>query len=705
MPGLSIPSVSNSSSRGSRHRTRHGNRNKQRLFRPAMQDLEGRQMLAIDFWTGLSAQMGGNNNWSNPGNWSLNAVPGTSDTADFNSSQSHFGSATVDTAEAVGALDIEDTWGGTLTVSSPLSMSGNFTLSSGTVNGNGTISAAGNNSQWTGGTINFGTGTLSNSGTLTIATTTTPNHSLNLSGTLINTSNIVVTGNNTIYAQADGTKINNQAGGTFDFQDGASINSNGKASTAFNNAGVLERSTGSGTATISFPVNDSGTIAGNSGTLLLTGGGSGGPGMVNAGAGGTVILGGSFSGTLTGGGAGSVILSGFVGAGATLNFTGNVLEWANVQNGSHLDGTLTNKGNLAIVTTTTPNNSLNLTGTLTNSGHIVVTGTNTIYAQADGTTISNQAAGTFDFQDAAVLNSNGKALTAFSNAGILERTAGSGTATIWFPVTDSGTIEGDSGTLLLTGGGSGAPGAVNAGASGTVILGGSFSGTLTGAGAGSVILSGFVGSGATLNFTGNVLQWANVQNGSHLDGTVTNQGNLAIVTTTTPNNSLNLTGTLTNSGHIVVTGTNTVYAQADGTTISNQAAGTFDFQDATVLNSNGKASTDFINAGILERTAGSGTATISFPVTDSGTIEGDSGTLLLTGGGSGAPGAVNAAQMGRSSSAGPTPANSQARAPELCNCRTLRDRVSTSTSPVVCCSGPTLKMETSWPEPSPTRAP
>ena len=518
------------------------------------------------------------------------------------------------------------------------------------MNGNGTISASGSASEWTGGQINFGTGSLANSGTLTIATTTNPNNGFSLAGTVTNTGTIVVTGTNTIYANASGTTINNQTGATLDFQGAAGLNSNGQASTAFNNAGTLERSTGSGTATITFPVNDSGTIQGNSGVLLLTGGGSGAPGIVNAGTGGTVILGGTFSGKLTGSGAGSIVLSGFTGSSATLNFTGNVLEWANIQNGNALGGTITNQGTLTIATTTTPNNSLNLTGTLTNTGSIVVTGTNTIYANADGTTIDNQAGGSFDFQGAAYLNSNNETSTAFNNAGTLERTAGTGTATISFPVSNTGTIQGNAGTLLLTGGGSGGtsgnPGLVNAGTSGTVILGGSYSGTFAGSGTGSVVLSDFTGAGATLDFTGSVLEWANIQNGPNLAGTITNKGTLAIATTTTPNNGLELTGTLTNTGAIVVTGTNTIFANATGTTINNQAGGSFDFQGAAYLYSNSETSTAFNNAGTLERTTGTGTATISFPVNDTGTIQGNAGTLLLTGGGSGGPGVVNAGTGG-----------------------------------------------------------
>jgi YD repeat-containing protein len=748
---ISFPSVSKPGSSLSRRR-RGGKRPGKRLFRPAIQHLEDRMLLSTDYWTGASAHAGGNDNWSNAGNWSA-GLPGASTTVDFTSSESQFGTAIMDTATTVAAVDIDSTWGGTLTVSNPLTISGNFTLASGTLNGSSTISASGSASQWSGGTINFGTGSLSNAGTLTIATN---NGNLNLTGTLTNTGSIAVTGTDTIYAQNAGATIDNQLGGTFDFQAGATLNINGLSSSTFNNAGTLEQSTGTGTATISFPVADTGTIQGNSGTLLLTGNGSGGttpdPGLVNAGTTGTVILGGSYSGTFAGSGAGSVVLSDFTGANATLNFSGTVLEWANIQNGPDLAGTVTNAGALTIATTTSGNNPLDLAGTLTNTGSIVVTGTNNILAVASGTTIYNQSGATFDFQSAAILNTNGETSTAFSNAGTLERTTGTGTASISFPVADSGKIESDSGTLEFTGGGSGGPGIVNAGASGSVILGGTFSGTLTGSGAGSVVLSGFtggtfdfqgaaylnsnsetgtvfnnagtlsvtdgsasatisfpvndsgtiqgnlgvlyltgggsggngtsagivnsangstvvlsgtysgafIGSGtgavdlsnftgtnATLDFSGSVLQWTPTQSGRNLAGTVTNSGAMIIATTTAGNNPVNLYGALINTGSIIVTGDNEIYAQASGATITNQPGGTFDFQGTGTLSPNGFSGPTFNNAGVLERSTGSGTATISFPVSNTGTIVVDAGTLDLTaGGGGGGNSAIFAAAGG-----------------------------------------------------------
>ncbi len=466
-------------------------------------------------------------------------------------------------------------------------------------------------------------GTVTNKGALLIATS---GGNLYFTGTLTNTGSIAVTGTNNIFANATSTTIDNQSGATFDFQAGAILNVNGFSGTSFNNAGLLERSTGTGTAVIEFPVNDSGTIAGNSGTLDLTGGGSGSPGIVNAGTGGTVILGGSFSGTLTGSGAGAVQLSDFTGAGATLNFTGSVLQWAPVQNGADLAGTVTNTGALLIATS---GGNLYLAGTLTNTGSIAVTGTNNIFANAISTTIDNQVGATFDFQAGATLSVNGFSGTAFNNAGTLERSTGSGTALIGFPVNNTGTIAGDSGTLQLTGGTGSGSDAIDAAGSGIVILGGGYSGNFVGSGSGAVQLSNFTGtgSGVTLDFSGGVLQW----NTNGLGGTITNAGALTV----SGNSALPLTGTLNNTGAIEDTSTGYIYANASGTAINNLAGGTFDFQSATSLTTFGNSSLAFNNAGLLERSTGSGTAEVDFPVNNTGTIEGHSGTLTLDGGGSG----------------------------------------------------------------------
>ena len=73
-----------------------------------------------DFWTGASAAHGGNDNWSNPGNWAFGAPPTAAETAYFTGSESQYATANVDTSVSIANLTIDSTWGGSVVVSSPL---------------------------------------------------------------------------------------------------------------------------------------------------------------------------------------------------------------------------------------------------------------------------------------------------------------------------------------------------------------------------------------------------------------------------------------------------------------------------------------------------------------------------------------------------------------------------------------------------------
>ncbi len=144
-----------------------------------------------DFWTGASAAEGGNDNWSNPGNWALGAPPTAAETAYFTASESQYSTSIVDTSFSIANLTIDSTWGGTVGASGSLTVSGNLILASGTLGGNGAISVAGSGSQFTGGTLSGGN--VTNSGTLTVS----GSGSETLSGTLTNTGTIDVTGTGT----------------------------------------------------------------------------------------------------------------------------------------------------------------------------------------------------------------------------------------------------------------------------------------------------------------------------------------------------------------------------------------------------------------------------------------------------------------------------------------------------------------------------
>ena len=115
-----------------------------------------------DFWTGASAAKGGNDNWSNPGNWALGAPPTALETAYFTSLESQYSASNVDTAFSIANVTIDSTWGGSVTVSDPLTIAGNLILASGTLSGNGAISVAGSGSQFSGSSLVAGSGGFTN---------------------------------------------------------------------------------------------------------------------------------------------------------------------------------------------------------------------------------------------------------------------------------------------------------------------------------------------------------------------------------------------------------------------------------------------------------------------------------------------------------------------------------------------------------------
>ena len=117
---------------------------------------------------------------------------------------------------------------------------------------------------------------MTNLGTLTVTTS-----GVALAGTLTNAGSIVVDSGVTIYQgePSSGASIINQAGATFDLQGTADLNNaytdgNIYVGGTFTNAGTLEQSTGTGTATLGYALNNSATVDGAAGTLALSGGGT-----------------------------------------------------------------------------------------------------------------------------------------------------------------------------------------------------------------------------------------------------------------------------------------------------------------------------------------------------------------------------------------------------------------------------------------------
>jgi uncharacterized repeat protein (TIGR03803 family) len=218
-----------------------------------------------DTWTGANSAV--DTNWSDGANWSLGTPPVAGQTVLFtnNSSVVSF-TSTVDAGftSAIGVLHIDSTWGGTITVNSPLSVTGDFTLGSGSFGGSGAVTVGGNTSRWTGGQIDLGSGGLTNTGTLT-ADTTGGDLVLTGAGTLNNNGSIVEIGKGAVVL-GNGATLEDTWRGWYNIEGSGGIAESGGGYLV--NAGTLEKSKGGGTATIATTsLDNTGVVEVASGTL------------------------------------------------------------------------------------------------------------------------------------------------------------------------------------------------------------------------------------------------------------------------------------------------------------------------------------------------------------------------------------------------------------------------------------------------------
>jgi uncharacterized repeat protein (TIGR03803 family) len=219
---------------------------------------------APDQWTGANFAV--DTNWSDGANWSLGTPPSPGQTVVFNNANVHSLTSTVDAgfANAIGTLHIASTWGGTIAVNSPLSVTGNFSLASGNFVGTGAVTIGGDASHWTGGEIDLASGGFTNTGVLHI-NTDAANLVVSGAGTLTNEGTISEAGKNSLVLQ-NGATLSNAGRATFDLAGNGSVSQSGGGT--FANAGTLEKSKGTGTSTIATTsLDNTGTVAVASGTL------------------------------------------------------------------------------------------------------------------------------------------------------------------------------------------------------------------------------------------------------------------------------------------------------------------------------------------------------------------------------------------------------------------------------------------------------
>jgi hypothetical protein len=422
--------------------------------RLTLEALEDRTLPSVTIWTGANTLA--DFNWSDPANWS-NGVPGPSDMAEFNSDSAATQFSIVDTRFSIkGLLITTGLAGGSISVNAPLVL---------------TVS-----SEWDSGSIivNRSTGgTVANDGTMT----------LNLSGNSVALSGDgAFTNNGTISVEGTGlggsalqlhsgtsgtTTLNNTSTGVIDFQSDSGIVACCGA-TLLTNAGTIAKTGGTNTSSIDLPLDNTGTIDAESGTIAM------GPGLGAH----TTDTNGTFktaagafidlapfadisfteNGTFTATGSGSILLEAgtlaIAPTGATFNIPGtDSFLWSN---GAAID--------IPTMTTLTYNGPLSLNGssavvlegggTFLENGTITESGAGGLYindGSSTSTTLDIASGSTFDFQsDAGIGNSCcGEGRELLTNAGTIEKTGGNGTSTISAPIINSGTIGVYAGTLNL----------------------------------------------------------------------------------------------------------------------------------------------------------------------------------------------------------------------------------------------------------------
>ena len=553
-------------------------------------------------WTGA----GLNSNWNNTANWNTNLVPTASD--DVTIPDGSY--VIVNVSSFVKSIVVLGT--STITMNQSLSFKNTSSFSANT-----TVN-------WNSGSL-YGGGTLTNNGIIIMNTA----DSRYLSGntTLINNGTVTMPDGGNFYLY-DNSVFNNTASSVFDLQSDAYVQYSGSGHN-FINAGLLKKSGGNGISYFYAILTNTGTISVESGTLdmyYLAKNFNGG--VYNVTSGNTLLVsttGMNISGTLTGTLDGALNWTGNISVAttATFDFTGTTgVNWSS---GSLLGGgNLTNDGSISLATA----GSRYISGgtTLTNNGTMTMPNGGYFYLY-DTSIFNNATSGVFDLQSNAYVNYDGPDHN-FINAGLLKKSGGNGISYFYAILTNTGTISVESGTLDMYYLAKNFNGGVYNVTSGNTLLvsttGMNISGTLTGTLDGALKWTGniSVATAATFDFTGTTgVTWSS---GSLIGGGVlTNESGISMNT----GGSCYISGgtTLMNKGMVTMPRAGYFYLY-DTSVFNNTASGVFDLQSNAYVSYDGTVH-NFINAGLLKKTAGNGTSLFYTNLTNSGTISVENGTL------------------------------------------------------------------------------
>ncbi len=596
-----------------------------------------------DTWTGAA----GDNAWGTNTNWSLNLVPGTSDSACILASGAGV-SLNVNGGVATLSLGTSDS----LTIPTVTNASPGLNIVGSSFTNNGQLILAPPVS-FGSATLTFSSGgivTLSGSGTITMSANSFGGDGIGGNASLLNMSTIQGAGglsmtfNNTSLGVING----NEPG--FQLVIGRNQNLGGSS-----NTGVIEATNGGQVAMGSLTLNNVG------GTIQAVGTGSS-VSFINQGQGGETITGGTFT-TSSGGVINADNSTTIDGTNGNTITNKGTLALPEAGGGASFQGTINNLGTIQILPTA---NGVTLsipgsqTFTLMGSGSVIMgDGTSNAYnnkAGFGGGTLVNQQTiqGT-----GTILN-----LTSFTNSGIIDANIPPGTNNLVLQLgragssTNTGTIEATNGGVLQIGsttinnvGGTIAASGTNSnvqlvgslGTSGLTITGGTFNGSGGGViyGQGGSLLDGTTN---TVSNTGSMI----INSGDlQAQGTLNNTGSIQVLAPTDDNGQTFLQ--IPNGENLTVTGTGAI-TMGDGTdnAYNNNPAignnfgtdGTFD-NKSTVEGTGGIVLTnDVINDGTFLANVPTGTSGLTLFVDrvgnfqNNGTIHATKGGVFNIGGGS-----------------------------------------------------------------------
>lgn len=592
--------------------------------------------------------IGGDSTWNEPANWSPNGVPGTGDNVII-------GSGTVKLTTNVQVKDL--------------------VLAAGAITGSANLSIAGQMSWISGSMAGSGATTINSGAELAISGS---DHKNLIKRTLSNQGTVTWTGSGELKLR-NHAHIENESGALFEIENNVRMDyvladSGG----SFTNAGTLTKSAGGGETQIDpvFINTASGVVNANSGILRFERGDTtvSSAGTFNIAAGDYLALaersflfdGATFTGSGTvqildvDEGVGVVVDvrgSGVtVGAGVTMELNEDKAFFKGsgpvVIDGTFrlIDGAITGTGAFTV------NGAFDFNGsstksidgrTITVAGSMYRTGTGLVEL-SNNATISIQSGAIFDIQTDGTLDYLEPLGGSVTNAGAVIKSAGAGLATIDLPLSNTGAITVNSGTLRLTRGGShtGTTLTVAAGkllnfnggvhSLDNILLGGS--GTVQFSGDSVKVLGGGLSVDATTTLTisgGVVAGSGNITANGVLNwsrGTITGSGAL------TANAALNITGsgtktlkgrTLTNTLAATWSGTGNINLE-NGGIIMNLPGASFNVQTDADLNANSLLD-EFNNAGTLTKSAGTSTTVMETNFTNTGLVNINTGKVQLEG--------------------------------------------------------------------------